>query len=73
VLPPIPRTRGRDAAYFQLVESVPEATIYGEPGAPRTQPVWLQMIRQATQRIDKFSHLPPHVCNVRLASPALPR
>lgn len=39
-------------SHFQIVESVPEATIYGEPGVPRTQPVWLQMIRQASQRID---------------------
>ena len=37
---------------FQIVESVPEATLYGEPGVPRTQAVWLQMIRQASQRID---------------------
>lgn len=37
---------------FQIVESVPEATIYGEPGVPRTQQVWLQMIRSAQQRID---------------------
>ena len=37
---------------FQIVESVPEATIYGEPGVPRTQEVWLQMIRSARQRID---------------------
>lgn len=37
---------------FQIVESVPEATNYGEPGIPRTQAVWLQMIRQASKRID---------------------
>jgi phosphatidylserine/phosphatidylglycerophosphate/cardiolipin synthase-like enzyme len=37
---------------FQIVESVPEATRYGEPGVPRTQDVWLQMIRAATQSID---------------------
>ena len=37
---------------FQIVESVPEATTYGEPGVPRTQPVWLQMIGSAKQSID---------------------
>lgn len=37
---------------FQIVESVPEATGYGEPGLPRTQAVWLQMIHGAQQRID---------------------
>lgn len=37
---------------FQIVESVPEATIYGEPGVPRTQAVWLQMIRGAQHNID---------------------
>ncbi|HTY48255.1 MAG TPA: CDP-diacylglycerol diphosphatase [Steroidobacteraceae bacterium] len=37
---------------FQIVESVPEATVYGEPGVPRTQSVWLDMIRGAHQRID---------------------
>ena len=37
---------------FQIVESVPEATIYGQPGVPRTQQVWLQMIRGAQHSID---------------------
>lgn len=37
---------------FQIVESVPEATVYGEPGVPRTQAVWLRMIRDARKRID---------------------
>jgi len=37
---------------FQIVESVPEATSYGQPGIPRTQTVWLQMIRGAKQSID---------------------
>jgi phospholipase D3/4 len=37
---------------FQLVESVPVATVYGEPGVPRTQAVWLQMIREARHGID---------------------
>lgn len=42
----------RHAVDFQIVESVPEATSYGEPGVPRTQAVWLDMIRHAKQRID---------------------
>lgn len=37
---------------FQIVESVPEASNYGEPGVPRTQAVWLQMIGSAKQSID---------------------
>ena len=37
---------------FQLVESVPEASSYGEPGVARTQAVWLQMIGSAKQNID---------------------
>ena len=37
---------------FQIVESVPEATIYGQPGVPRTQTVWLQMIRGARKTVD---------------------
>ncbi|NII11650.1 phospholipase D-like domain-containing protein [Oleiagrimonas sp. C23AA] len=37
---------------FQIVESVPTGTIYGEPGAPRTQAVWLDMIGHAQKRID---------------------
>ena len=37
---------------FQIVESVPEATNFGEPGIPRTQTVWLEMIRGARQSID---------------------
>lgn len=37
---------------FQIVQSVPEATVIGEPGAPRTQQVWLQMIGAAQHRID---------------------
>lgn len=37
---------------FQIVESVPEATIYGEPGVPRTQPTWLKMINGAQHSID---------------------
>lgn len=48
-------TQARDASPspdFQIVESVPEATIYGEPDVPRTQDVWLDMIRQAQHTID---------------------
>ncbi len=37
---------------FRIVESVPVATIYGEPGIPRTQKVWLEMINGAKQSID---------------------
>jgi phosphatidylserine/phosphatidylglycerophosphate/cardiolipin synthase-like enzyme len=37
---------------FQIVESVPEATVYGQPGVPRTQAVWLQMIRGAQKTVD---------------------
>jgi phosphatidylserine/phosphatidylglycerophosphate/cardiolipin synthase-like enzyme len=37
---------------FQIVESVPEATIYGEPDVPRTAEVWQAMIRDAKTRID---------------------
>lgn len=37
---------------LQIVESVPVNTIYGEPGVPRTQQVWLDMIRGAKQSID---------------------
>ncbi|WP_426271840.1 hypothetical protein ACN9MB_10925 [Dyella kyungheensis] len=46
---PVPRSPEAD---FQIVESVPEATFYGEPGVPRTQAVWLQMIRSAHKSID---------------------
>jgi phospholipase D3/4 len=35
---------GTQASDFQIVESVPEATIYGEPNVPRTKDVWLDMI-----------------------------
>ncbi len=37
---------------FQIVESVPVATEYGQPGVPRTQQVWLELIDHAQQRID---------------------
>ena len=40
------------ASDFQIVESVPEGTDYGEPGIQRTQQVWLRMIGQASKRID---------------------
>ncbi len=36
----------------QIVESVPVATSYGEPGVPRTQAVWLSMIQGARRQID---------------------
>lgn len=46
-------SRGHAAdASFQIVESVPQATIYGQPGVPRTQAVWLDMISHARHRID---------------------
>jgi len=37
---------------FRVVESVPEHTMYGQPGVQRTQKVWLQMIRGAQKSID---------------------
>lgn len=37
---------------FQIVESVPEASLYDEPGVPRTQQTWLAMINGAKRRID---------------------
>ena len=37
---------------FQIVESVPEATSYGQPGVPRTQKVWLDMVYGARESID---------------------
>lgn len=37
---------------FQIVESVPEATSYGQPGVPRTGKVWLNMIRGARRSVD---------------------
>lgn len=37
---------------FQIVESVPENTFYGEPGVPRTRKVWLDMIHNARESID---------------------
>ncbi len=40
------------ATSFQIVQSVPEATVIGEPGVARTQQVWLQMIEAARHRID---------------------
>lgn len=45
-------TPGISGPDFQIVESVPEATTYGEPGVPRTEGVWLDMIRGAKQSID---------------------
>lgn len=40
------------ASDFQIVESVPEATVYGQPDVPRTQAVWLDMIHHAQHTID---------------------
>ncbi|HEX7814598.1 phospholipase D-like domain-containing protein [Dyella sp.] len=37
---------------FQIVESVPEATSFGQPGVPRTGDVWLNMIGHAAHSID---------------------
>ena len=37
---------------FQIVESVPVGTIYGQPGVPRTQAVWLDLIDHAQKSID---------------------
>jgi len=37
---------------FRIVESVPENTIYGQPGVQRTQHTWLNMIYGAKQSID---------------------
>ena len=37
---------------FQIVESVPVATIYGQPGVPRTQKAWIDMLRRARHSID---------------------
>lgn len=37
---------------FQIVESVPVGTIYGQPGVPRTQAVWLDLINHAQKSID---------------------
>ncbi len=37
---------------FRIVESVPEATIYGQQGVPRTEKVWLDMINGAKRSID---------------------
>jgi len=42
----------REGSQFQIVESVPEGTNYGEEGVPRTQAVWLDMIGHATHTID---------------------
>ncbi len=41
-----------DQPSFRIVESVPEASLYGEPGVPRTQAVWLDMIGHARTSID---------------------
>lgn len=38
--------------HVQIVESVPKASGYGQPGVPRTPDVWLNMIEHAEQSID---------------------
>ena len=37
---------------FQIVESVPVATVYGQPGVPRTEQAWINMLRGARHTID---------------------
>ncbi len=37
---------------FRIVESVPVATGYGQPGVPRTQAAWLELIDHARRHID---------------------
>lgn len=37
---------------FQIVESVPVHSIYGQPGVPRTAKVWMNMINGAKHKID---------------------
>jgi phosphatidylserine/phosphatidylglycerophosphate/cardiolipin synthase-like enzyme len=49
---PVAARQAKTPADFEIVESVPEATSYGEPGIARTQPVWLRMIGEAKQSID---------------------
>ncbi|MBN2639572.1 MAG: hypothetical protein JXR65_10865 [Bacteroidales bacterium] len=43
---------GTQDTTFQIVESVPVHSIYGEPGVPRTPKVWMEMISGAQQKID---------------------
>lgn len=54
LLEAIPGSVGARAATpdFQIVESVPVGTVYGEPGVPHTQAAWLEMIRGAGKSID---------------------
>lgn len=37
---------------FQIVESVPVATIYGQSGVPRTERTWVDMIHDAKRSVD---------------------
>lgn len=37
---------------FRIVESVPESSMYGQPGVERTQKAWLDMIHGAQKSID---------------------
>ncbi|MCQ8240376.1 phospholipase D-like domain-containing protein [Rhizosaccharibacter radicis] len=43
---------GLPSGTVQIVESVPEGTMFGQNGVPRTQAVWLDMIRGAHASID---------------------
>lgn len=43
---------GPEDTTFQIVESVPVNTVYGQPGVPGTQKVWLHMIDGARRSID---------------------
>ena len=50
-LPAAARAQSAEPA-FQIVQSVPVATDYGQPGVPRTQAVWLQLIEHAQKSMD---------------------
>jgi phospholipase D3/4 len=45
-------TSARSEADFQIVESVPKGTSYGDPTTARTADVWLDMIQGAQKTID---------------------
>ncbi|MBE7209436.1 MAG: phospholipase [Gluconacetobacter diazotrophicus] len=47
-----PPALAQEAPAFRIVESVPEASVYGEPGVPRTVDVWLEMIGEARSTLD---------------------
>lgn len=55
LLPPglaLAQAQSAATSAFQIVESVPVATDYGQPGVPRTQAVWLGLISHAQSSID---------------------